>query len=470
MDSEPDSLYILLIPLLSLPSVETFLLLILIGLLLVCSALVSGAEVAFFSLSPNDIEKLKSENSSAGNRILKLLDYPRRLLAIILISNNFINISMVVLSDYFLRLLKVGALSEFWASELFLLYDIPFFSQEFLGRVFTFTITVVGVTFLLVLFGEITPKVYAKINNIRLAKLMSGSLFFLGNLLQPGVNLLVKGTSFIEKRYAARIQNGKVTSREDIDKAIELTVRDEINSEQEIDILKGIVKFGDVMVKQIMRTRVDVIALDFRMDFKKLLETVGASGFSRIPVYDEEFDSITGILYVKDLLSVLDEEADFEWQELIRPEVLYVPEAKKINDLLKEFQEKRMHIAVVVDEYGGSAGIVTLEDIMEEVIGEIKDEFDNEKELEYEQIDDYNYIFEGKTLLNDVCRVVKIDTTTFDDVKGDSDSVAGLLLEFVGNLPKKGAVFNIHEYSLKVVEVDKRRIIQIQITLPKHNN
>jgi len=249
-----------------------------------------------------------------------------------------------------------------------------------------------------------------------------------------------------------------------------LTVRDEVDSEQEIDILKGIVKFGDVMVKQIMRTRVDVIAIDFRMDFKELLETVRASGFSRIPVYDEDFDSITGILYVKDLLPVLDEKANFEWQGLIRPEILYVPEAKKINDLLKEFQEKRMHMAVVVDEYGGSAGVVTLEDIMEEVIGEIQDEFDSEKELEYEKIDDYNYIFEGKTLLNDVCRVVKIDTTTFDDVKGDSDSVAGLLLEFVGNLPKKGAVFNIHDYSLKVVEVNKRRIIRIQITLPKDGN
>jgi CBS domain containing-hemolysin-like protein len=217
-----------------------------------------------------------------------------------------------------------------------------------------------------------------------------------------------------------------------------------------------------------MRSRVDVVAFDFRMDYKELLEIIKEAGYSRIPVYENDFDNVTGILYVKDLLGHLDEPADFEWQELIRPDVYYVPEAKKINDLLKEFQVQRLHMAIVVDEYGGSSGIVTLEDIMEEVIGEIKDEFDDEIEVVYKKIDDFNYLFEGKTLLNDVCRIIGIDTNTFDEVKGEADSLAGLILEIKGFMPKTDAEITQGPYRFKVVTVSKRRIEQILLTLPKN--
>jgi putative hemolysin len=282
---------------------------------------------------------------------------------------------------------------------------------------------------------------------------------------------LVKGTNFIEKRLTGKNGIGTITSREEIDQAIELAVKeDETNTEQEIDILKSIVKFGDVSVKQIMCSRVDVVAIDFRIGFHELLDIVRTSGFSRLPVYDEDFDNITGILYVKDLLGYLEEPDDFEWQTLIRTNVLYVPEAKKINDLLREFQLERMHMGIVVDEYGGSSGLVTLEDIMEEVIGEIKDEFDDDTEVEYEKIDDYNFIFEGKTLLNDVCRIIGVDTETFDEVKGDADSVAGLLLEIIGQIPKINERINYQDYSFKIVSVNRRRIERVHIKLPKNTD
>jgi Hemolysins and related proteins containing CBS domains len=289
----------------------------------------------------------------------------------------------------------------------------------------------------------------------------------LSSIVHPLSNLLIKGTSLIEKGLTKRSQNGSITSKEDIDNAIELTVKDEINAEQDIDILKGIVKFGEVSVKQIMRSRVDVIAVDFRIGFRDLMKVIRDCGFSRIPVFDEDFDNITGILYVKDLLGHFNESNGFEWQPFIRPNILYAPEAKKINDLLKDFQTKRMHMAIVVDEYGGSSGIVSLEDIMEEVIGEIKDEFDDEVEVEYQKLNDYNYIFEGKTLLNDVCRIIGVDTNTFDEVKGDADSVAGMILELIGYIPKVGREISYQDYIFRIVSVNRRRVEQIKITLPK---
>ena len=277
--------------------------------------------------------------------------------------------------------------------------------------------------------------------------------------------ILVNWTKVIEKRLAKRTQNA-ITSREDIDEAIELTVSGAEDGEQEVDILKSIVKFGDVSVKQIMRSRVDVVAVDFRVAYHELLAVIKESGYSRIPIYDEDFDHITGLLYVKDLLGHLNEEASFEWQELIHTDILYVPEAKKIDDLLKDFQKKRLHMAIVVDEYGGSSGIVTLEDIMEEIIGDIKDEFDDEPEVIYRQVDDFNFLFEGKTLLNDFCRVIGIDTTTFDEVKGEADSLAGLILEILGELPDEEAEVTYNQFRFKIVSVSDRRIEQIQITLP----
>lgn len=436
--------------------------LILVSLLLFCSALISSSEVAFFSLTINDLEKITAENSNATERILRLKAQPRRLLATILISNNFINITIVVISEYLLRDILPISTCEQWISQ------VPAIEQYVSGKALHFIITVIGVTFLLVLFGEVAPKIYAKINNVSLAKFMSGKLLVLNRLFQPISSVLITGTNVIERRLSGRSQNGNLMSREVIDQAIELTVKDDKHGEQEMDILKGIVKFGDVAVKQIMRPRVDVVSVDFRTNYKDLMHLVKNAGYSRIPIHDEDFDNITGILFVKDLLQHLDESPDYEWQELIETNVMYVPEAKKIDDLLREFQQKRLHMAVVVDEFGGSSGIVTLEDIMEEVIGEIKDEFDTQKEVDYRKLDDYNYLFEGKTLLNDLCRVIGVDTTTFDSIKGDADSIAGLVLEVVGHIPQRERVIKYNDFVFKIISVDERRIRQIQVTLPEN--
>lgn len=451
------------IPIMAMPSGGVLMGVLVIVLLLVGSALISSSEVAFFSLSVDDFQKLEQENSKTAQRILQLKDKPRRLLATILIANNFINIGIVILSDFILRKFIPSKNVEGWMSSLpddWLLFGM---TRADLASYTHFGITVVGVTFLLVLFGEVAPKVYANLNNMQIARFMAAPLMRLSAVFRPLSSLLVSGTSAIEKRLEHRTQNNSLTSKEDIDQAIELTVKDE---QQDIDILKGIVKFGEVSVKQIMCPRVDVVAVDFKTTFPDLLIMVRTSGYSRIPVFEEDFDNIVGILFVKDLLRYLDEPAHFEWQSLIRPEIHYVPEAKKISDLLKEFQKMHLHLAVVVDEYGGSSGIVTLEDIMEEVIGEIKDEFDDIIEVDYKKIDEYNYQFEGKTLLNDACRVMGIDTGTFDEDKGDADSLAGLVLEKTGFIPRKGRILIIGDFHLEIMAVNKRRIEQIKVTLP----
>ena len=409
----------------------------------------------------------EEEDSDSAKRIIQLKSTPRLLLATILISNNFINIAIVIISDFVLNNILPQAICEGWASSIFNVAGFLeyCFTAQRLGYIIHFSITVGFVTFLLVLFGEVAPKVYAKFNNLSMARFMSRSLIILSRFFSPLSNLLVKGTNIIESRLAKRSQNGNKTSRKDIDQAIELTVKDDEHAEQDIDILKGIVKFGDVSVTQIMRSRVDVVAIDFRISFKELLQVVRESGYSRIPVFDENFDTLTGILYVKDLLEFLGKKDNFEWQPLIHTNVFYVPEAKKIDDLFREFQTQRQHMAIVVDEYGGSSGIVTLEDIMEEVIGEIKDEFDADTEVDYIKLDDFNYVFEGKTLLNDVCRVIGQDTTTFDEVRGDADSVAGLVLELAGKIPKIETELSYNEFTFTIVAVNKRRIEQIKITL-----
>ncbi|MEM1319511.1 MAG: gliding motility-associated protein GldE [Bacteroidota bacterium] len=470
MESEPDQLYtlaqLLFIPLQAMPTSGIAFAVLLVMILLLCSALISSSEVAFFSLTANDFKDLEEESSPSAQRILYLKNQPRTLLATILISNNFINIAIVILSDFVLRNVLPLKTCDGWADSMIQALGFPFLSTSWLGSTIHFIITIIGVTFLLVLFGEVAPKVYARYNNLQLASFMSRSLMLLTRIFRPLSSVLVKGTNIIEKRLA-RSSNGKVTSREDIDQAIELTVKDDKHAERDMDILKGIVKFGDVPATRVMRSRVDVVAVDFRIGFKELLKVVRESGYSRIPVYDEDFDHLTGILYIKDLLGHLEEEENFEWQALINTNVLYVPEAKKINDLFREFQSQRQHMAVVVDEYGGSSGIVTLEDIMEEVIGDIKDESDDASEIEYIKVDDYNYIFEGKTLLNDVCRVIGVDTTTFDEVRGDADSVAGLLLELAGLIPKIETELSYNDFVFKIVAVNKRRIEQIQISLPQ---
>ncbi len=472
METEPDSIYYLLdlltILLYTTPSVEISFGIVAILFLLLGSALISGSEVAYFSLSSNHLDELKQEGDNSGVRIMELREKPRKLLATILITNNFINIAIVIVSEFVIRKAFPENTFNDWSKSMIENPLFPFsITATKLSGYLQFLITVVCVTFLLVLFGEVAPKIYANLNNIKLAKLMSRPLAALMRIFGGISNILIRWTNLIEKRLEKTAKNGNITSREDIGEAIDLTVSNELNNEQEVDILKRIVKFGDVSVKQIMRSRVDVVAVDFRLPQQEVMEIVRQSKYSRIPVYENDFDNVTGILYVKDLLKNLYSNEKFEWQELIRTDVLYVPEAKKIDDLLKEFQQKHLHMAIVVDEYGGSAGIVTLEDILEEIIGEIKDEFDVERELIYRKIDYRNYAFEGKTLINDVYKVLSLDEDIFEPIRGDADSLAGLVLELIGEMPKIGTVVEYSKFKFKVNAVGKRRIKEIQVTIPQ---
>lgn len=472
MDSEPDSflhneLFLQATPFLFLFSYELASAALLVLVLLVCSALISGSEVAYFSLSTQDYDALRQEKSKSAERILSLKEKPRSLLANILIANNFINIAIVIVSEYIIRQTLTEAVLEGWADSLLTLLNIQELISTYLaGRIFNFIITVVGVTFLLVLFGEVIPKVYARINNIKLAKMMSLPIVILDKIFVPLSSLLVKGTGAIESRLAKNSQGLSSASKEDFDKAIELTVSREQNAEQEVELLKSIVNFREVSVKQIMKSRVDVVGLEGDIAFSEVLKVVRTSGYSRIPIYEEDLDHIKGILYVKDLIGNQTEGDDFNWQQFIRKEILFAPEQKKISDLLKDFQSSRMHMAIIVDEYGGSSGIVTLEDIMEEVVGDIRDEFDDQLEIEFKKLDDFNYVFEGKSMLNDVCRILSLETDAFDEIKGESDSLAGMILEMSGYIPKKGREVLYKKYKFKVLAADKRRIKEVQVTLP----
>lgn len=435
--------------------------------LLFASALISGSEVAFFSLTHNDFANLHDDKQASSRRILYLKDQPRLLLATILISNNFVNISIVILADFLLQRLIPQEVITQWAQQL--MYGIGVVKLEEVNQfsgVLSFLITVIGVTFLLVLFGEVAPKVYATQNKMRLARFMASPLYALSFVLKPISNLLVHSTKLIETRLQQRMKTQ--ASIEDIGEAIELTVRKEKGSVgQELDLLHSIVTFGSVAVKQIMTSRVDMVCVEQGASFEELLKQAQESGYSRIPVYEEELDKIIGILYVKDLLGHLREEANFDWREIPNKKIIFVPESKKIDELLREFQRERQHMAIVVDEYGGTAGLVTLEDIMEEIIGDIKDEFDDEREVDYQKIDDNNYLFEGKTLLNDFCRIIGFPVDYFDGVKGESDSLAGLVLELCGQFPRKDAIVTHDNFTFKIVAVSKRRIEAVRVTIHK---
>jgi gliding motility-associated protein GldE len=462
MDPEPPlALLYLFYHLAQISSVGIGLLALLLLFLLMCSALVSGSEVAFFSLSPTDIEGLKAEENDVNFRVLKLRERPRKLLATILISNNFINIAIVIISDFLVRSLlgdsRLLTIGEFLAQL------IPA-DAMFLGKLVNFLITIVGVTFLLVLFGEVAPKIYANLNNIRFAKFIAKPMSVLSFFFSPFSRFLVSWSSKMESQFIYQKSGLSDTSKEDLDKAIQLTVN-YVHESEEADILRGIIKFGNVSAKQIMKSRVDVVAIDEKDSYENLLNIIKESGYSRIPVYREDFDDIIGILYVKDLLGHANEAPDFPWQNSIRQNVLYVPESKKIDDLLKEFQQKHLHMAIVVDEFGGSAGIVTLEDIMEEVIGEIKDEFDEDEEVDFIKLNDNNFIFDGKTLLNDVARIIGVEKGAFDLYRSSADSLAGLLLSHYGYIPKKDKELNLGPFRLRIVSVSKRRIEKIHITL-----
>ena len=423
--------------------------------------MISGSEVAFFSLSPSDIQELEEEKSDKSNQLLDLKRRPKKLLATILISNNFINIAIVIISDYLVKkILPEASINKISASlQAFIPLEISSITSAI-----SFLLTIVGVTFLLVLFGEVAPKIYANIHNVQFAKSMTGPMNFLNKILSPLSGLLVKWTSKMEGTLPEKTGNN--LNKEELDRAIALTVDDNIDK-KEADILRGIIKFGNVTAKQIMKSRMDVISIDMDTDYKSLMKLVMDCGYSRIPVIKDDFDNVEGLLYVKDLLGHTDENEHFEWQKLIRKNILYVPESKKIDDLLKEFQRRRLHMAIVVDEFGGSGGLVTLEDVMEEIIGEIVDEFDEEVEIEYRKIDENTYIFEGKSMLNDVCRIIGVDTETFEEVKGQSDSLAGLVLELLGHLPKKGREINYNEFVFRIIAVTKLRIEKIKVTIDR---
>jgi putative hemolysin len=412
--------------------------LIAIVVLLICSALISGAEAAFFSLNPAELNSIREVKSKNNLIIEKLLQMPERLLATILVTNNLINIGIIVIGAYF-------------SSSLF-----DFTNAEVLG----FLLEVVVLTFVIVFFGEILPKIYAIRYSEKVARFMAAPVEIAELLCRPVNFLLINSTNRIHKKFSKQV---KSISMDDLSEALDLTEQD---IKEEKKILEGIIKLGNIDVSEVMTPRVDVLGISIDLRFKKLIGIIVESGYSRIPVYHKDMDNIKGILYIKDLLSHLNKPDSFKWQPLMRP-AHYVPETKKINDLLLEFQTTKNHIAVVIDEYGGTSGIITLEDILEEIVGEISDESD-EEEASYVKIDDNNYLFEGKTPINDFLGVFNLDEEAFDDIKGDADTIAGLILEIRGELPNKNESIACREFEFIVKSVDKRRIKQIQVTIIKN--
>jgi putative hemolysin len=408
---------------------------VVVAILLFFSAMISGSEVAYFSLSPLHMRTLKEHPARKEVLALRLLERPERLLACILISNNFINVGIVIIASY----VTVS------------LFD---FSQY---PVLGFVIQVVVITFLLLLFGEIVPKVYANRFASRFALRMAIPLTILEKVFQPLIFILVRSTRLVKRRLA---QKGQNISMDDLSEALDLAT-DVVQDEKEM--LEGIVRFSNLEVVEIMRPRTDVVAVDIHTDLDALIGVIIESGFSRIPVYEETSDHLKGILYVKDLLPHINQKKKVNWTKLIR-EPFFVPETKKINDLLKEFQEKKIHLAIVVDEYGGTEGIVTMEDILEEVVGEITDESDEAEEF-YRQIDSTTWIFDGKTLLNDFYKVTEQDDELFDDVKGESETLAGLLLELKGGFPKRNDIIPCKGIEFTVLGMDQRRIKEIKAKL-----
>lgn len=410
--------------------------------LLLIVALVSAAESAFFSLSPTDMETLKTSNEKNDEKILLLIEGSKRLLATLLISVNFINIAIVILSSFIIDGL------------------LDFSNDPLLG----FIIQVVVVTFLILLVGEVTPKIYATQNPLRVSRVLVFLVQLLQRIFYPVSSFLIFTTSVLDKIIKPRAHNISV---DELSQALELTVDEDIPAEDH-KILKGIVKFGHTDVKQIMRSRIDVIAFESELKFTKLLDAITNSGFSRVPIYKGTLDNVLGVLYSKDLLQYMDENDNFNWHSIIRPP-FFVPENKKIDDLLREFQNNKIHLAVVVDEYGGTSGIVTLEDVIEEIVGEINDEFDDD-DLIYSKLDDSNYVFEGKAHLNDVYRILQIDGEDFEDAKGEADTLAGLILEVEGRIPTKNEKIQFKNLTFTIEAADNRRIKRVKITIERTEN
>lgn len=433
MDPEPPSLYFL-IAAIDIPVVFGF---VLLFVLLCCSALISGAEVALFSLSKTDIDTHPEAESKPLKIVLELLERPKKLLATILVANNFINIAVVLLFAY--------------------LGDFMF--ETVTNPTVKFVLEVVVVTFLILLFGEILPKIYASRNNLKFASFMAFPLKVLDVVLSP-ISLPMRGITLgIHKKLGKQKSNLSV---DQLSQALELTSQED-TSKEEKKILQGIVSFGNTDTKQVMQPRIDIFALNSEQKYTEIIPEIIENGYSRIPVYEENIDQIKGVLYVKDLLPYIDRK-QFDWVSLLR-EPFFVPENKKLDDLMAEFQEKKVHLAVVVDEYGGTSGLISLEDIIEEIVGDISDEFDDE-DINYSKLDDNNYVFEGKTALKDFYKVIKLeDDTIFEDEKGEAETIAGFVLEISGSFPKLRSKIFFRDYVFTIEAMDKKRIKRVKLTI-----
>jgi len=434
LDPEPASLITLILTI-DFSIVSAYILLF--GLLL-CSALISGAEVALFSLTPSDINEGKDQNSKAIEIVSHLLEKPKKLLATILVANNFINIAIVILFAYLGNFLFEGISSS----------------------VLKFILEVVVVTFLILLFGEILPKVYASRNKVKFATFMAYPLRVLDFIITP-ISLPMRSITLgIHSKLGKQKSNLSV---DQLSQALELA-SDEDTTKEEQKILQGIVSFGNTDTKQVMRPRIDIFALNVEQKYTEIIPDIIKNGYSRIPAYKDSIDTVQGILYVKDLLPYIDRK-QFDWTSLLR-EPFFVPENKKLDDLMAEFQEKKVHLAVVVDEYGGTSGLISLEDIIEEIVGDISDEFDDEG-LVYSKLDAHNYVFDGKTALKDFYKVIKLeDVDTFENKKGEAETIAGFVLEISGSFPKTNSKINFENHVFTIESLDKKRIKRIKVTIP----
>lgn len=417
--------------------------LLIMCVLLLCSAMASSSETAYFSLQPNDINELESSSNRNERLVLEIRQKPKTLLVTILIANNLVNISITIFSTYIMNMMFNLAVNP----------------------VAAFVLNVFVVTSLILLVGEMIPKVYASKKAKTIATMMAPILNVLIMIFKPLSKIFVFSTSFIDKRLAKK---SGTLSLSDLSTAVDITTEDG-SSPEEKNMLKGIATFGEKEVSDIMRPRVNMFSVSMETAFEELMPQVIDKGFSRIPVYDKDLDDVKGMLYVKDLLPYI-EEKDFAWQDLIRP-VFFVPENKRINDLFQDFRTKKIHIAIVVDEYGGTSGLVTLEDIVEEIVGDISDEFDKEPENEYyKKIDDGTYIFKAQISLVDFCKVFEIEDNYFEEIEGESDSLAGMILEIEGRIPEVGFSCSYKDFSFEVVESDNKHIIKIKVVYNSGTN
>jgi len=417
------------------PSIGVIIALVLAAILLIVSGFASGSEIAFFSLAPSEIAELEHERTARDKSINMLREDSERTLATVLITNNLVNVTIIMLLNYaFAHLVHFGPKA----------YGLQFLFLTVL------------LTFLLLLFGEIMPKVYSRQNALRFCRMSVGGILFLRRVFWLLENILIKSGVVAER--VVKKENRQL-SVDDLEQALELTDKEDIKYEQ--SMLQGIIRFGDETAKEIMTSRQDIVDISISSTYQEVLACIVENNYSRIPVYQDNEDNIRGVLYIKDLLPYLQKMANFRWQSLIRPPY-FVPETKKIDDLLREFQSNKVHMAIVVDEFGGTSGLVTLEDILEEIVGEINDEYD-EEERNYSKLNYNTYIFEGKTLLSDFCKIINADDEEFEDVEGDADSLAGLLLELKSDFPSIHEKLDYKNYSFEVLEIVDRRISKVKV-------